>query len=257
MALQRPLLDLEGFIEERDRCRDKTYESPHPVLREGFFENTNRMWDKVSGELAFATAVSPAHRRAAITTTFVLRLAGSARESEKPGMSGATPLMEKAMGTKAALRAYIRKMPFSGRKTYRAVLSKETLATVAPRIAKRVAKRTTARSLGSLTQRLTRYFQKETAKLGKPRKLAFHTLQIACDLYSLALIRVKRPSDCPLAIGSQRGLKHVRRWEDKGATIASLAVNLGRPAHTVQTSLCAYDKYVRWSNGHAMRPRTR
>ena len=80
--------------------------------RKRAFENTNRMWDKVSGELAFATAVSPSHRRAAITTTFVLRLAGSARESEKPGMSGATPLMEKAMGTKAALRAYIREMPF-------------------------------------------------------------------------------------------------------------------------------------------------
>ena len=80
-----------------------------------------------------------------------------------------------------------------------------------------------------------RYLKKYTAC---QRNLEFHSLQIACDIYSLALLRVKNASDCPLATGSRRGLAHVRRWEDKKATIKSLAESLGRPAHTIQTSPC-------------------
>ena len=97
-------------------------------------------------------------------------------------------------------------------------------------------------------------FKKEA---GTPRDLEFHSLQIACDLYSLSLLRIKHVESCPLATGSRRGLAHVRRWEDPRATIESLANQLGRPAHTIQTSLCAYDKYIRWTNGEAMRPRGR
>ena len=38
------------------------------------------------------------------------------------------------------------------------------------------------------------------------------------------------------------------RREDMGATVRGLSAALGRPAHTIQTSLCEYDKYVRWYN---------
>ena len=211
------------------------------------------MWDRVSRELAHATGVSARSRRAAVGTVIALRMAGSPRESEKPGLSGAAAIMREAVRPKKAFREYLRSMPFSGRKTYRAVVKKAVLAKITPRIAKRVAKRSKAKSLHTLQKRLLRYFEEET---GRPRKLEFHSLQIACDLYSLGLLRVKDASDCPLSTGSRRGLVHVRRWEDATASIKSLAANLGRPAHTIQTSLCEFDKYVRWSNGAPMRRRS-
>ena len=35
MPVKKPALDFEGFIEERDRCRDASYKTPHEVLRDG------------------------------------------------------------------------------------------------------------------------------------------------------------------------------------------------------------------------------
>ena len=68
---------------------------------------------------------------------------------------------------------------------------------------------------------------------------------------------VKDASDCPLATGSRRGLKYVKR-EMPGATVASLAQMFGRPAHSIQTSLCEYDKYQRWTaDPKKMRKRVR
>ena len=59
--------------------------------------------------------------------------------------------------------------------------------------------------------------------------------------------------DCPSATGSRAGLKHVLRWENNLAatTIKSLAEATGREPHEVQTSLCEYNKYVKWWNGSA------
>ena len=37
------------------------------------------------------------------------------------------------------------------------------------------------------------------------------------------------------------------RQEQPEATVRSLAEALGRPAHSVQTGLCAYDKYRRYT----------
>ena len=250
MALARPPLSFAAFVDERDRCRDKSYVSSFYPLREGYFCNTNRMWDRVSQELATATAVHPKYRRSAIGAVLALRMAGSPRESERPGRSGAGPIMKHALQKKSSFRAYVRTMPFTGRKTYRAVVNKGKLSEMVPRIAKRLAKRSESKTLTRLHNRVLRYFGDATG-----RRLEFHSLQIACDLYSLALVSVRDARDCPLSTGSKRGMRHVRLWEDSEATVASLAVRIGRPAHTIQTSLCEYDKYVRWYNGEAIRRR--
>ena len=78
------------------------------------------------------------------------------------------------------------------------------------------------------------------------RQVKFCSLQIACDLMSLGLVHVRDTSDCPTTIGSDRGLKRVREY-DPQATVKSLAEQTGREAHEIQTSLCEYDKYCRWT----------
>ena len=95
------------------------------------------------------------------------------------------------------------------------------------------------------------YFKEE----GIPRTVEFQSLQIPMDLMSYGLVVVDDQGNCPLTTGSRRGMGHMKAWENDGASIASLAVLLGRPAHTIQTSLCEYDKYVRWSSGGKMRLR--
>ena len=62
------------------------------------------------------------------------------------------------------------------------------------------------------------------------------------DLMSYGLVVVDDQGDCPLTTGSRRGMGHVKMWEDGGAMVASLAVLLGRPPHTIQTLVCEYDK---------------
>ena len=186
-------------------------------------------------------SLAPRYRREAIETVIAHRMSGSARHSEKPGKSGTFPIMRAALQGKRALKTHIRTMPFSGRKTYRAVMRKEVLADAVPKVAKRLYKKPRCKSLLRLHARIMRYFNPFSL-----RKLEFHAVQIACDLHCLALMDVKDASDCPLAKGSRRGLVWVRR-QIPGATVASLAQTFGRPAHSIQTSLCEYDKYRRWT----------
>ena len=189
-SMIEPTLNFQAFIEERDRCCDRDYVSPHSILREGYFCNTDRMKDRVSKELAFAVGVNPKLRKEAIATVIALRMAGSPRQSEKPGYSGSYAIMQRAVRShkifeplkwllegrhvkKLSFKKYIETMPFSGRKTYHAVVSKMELARAVPKIAKRVAKRTKASSLHSLHARLMRYWKKYTAC---QRNLEFHSL---------------------------------------------------------------------------------
>ena len=75
-------------------------------------------------------------------------------------------------------------------------------------------------------------------------------MQIACDLFTLGIVKLADDgADCPLATGSSAGIKHVQRWEDPDATVKTLAEQTGRESHEVQTSLCEYNKYVKWWNG--------
>ena len=148
--------------------------------------------------------------------------------------------------------AFLRdKLHFSGHKAYRAVVSKADLARVVQEISLKILKNRRSPSLPDLHKTVMGYFK----DAGIPRAVEFHSLQIAMDLMSYGLVKVEDQGECPLTTGSRRGMGHVKAWEDKGATVKSLAVLLGRPAHSIQTSLCEYDKYVRWSSGGKMRLR--
>jgi hypothetical protein len=226
-------LSFAAFLAERDRCRERTHRSNDRVLRDAFIENTDRRYDHVSQELERAIAGQPLEP--AVATVMALRLSGSARESERPGRSGAAPIMA------ATLRGdlgFLETMPFTGRKTYRAVMKKATMAR-AVQVTRRLTR--PARSLKRLTKRVKKRLEKHST-----RQLHFHPLQIACDLYVYGLVHVRDASDCPLAIGSERGMKWVRQ-EYPGVTVRSLAELLERPAHSVQTGLCGYDKYRRYT----------
>ena len=254
MVLRKPALSFHQFVEERDRCRDASYRSPHWVLRHGFFENTDRTWDHVSEELRRALA-RPGPREARVATVILLRMSGSPRESERPRRSGATVIWSHCAAAFAGgahqaalerLQSYVRAMPFTGRKTYRAVLSREVLASTVAASATRLA--------AALDEPQRDFFALRDTVLhalllgsSSRRRPAFASLQIAFDLHSYGMARVADVSDCPLAVGSRRGLGHVRRWEDRRACVVSLAACMGREAPSAQTALCAYDKYVRWS----------
>ena len=113
-------MDSASFMDERDRCRDRSYLSADPVLATGFFCNTDRRMDHVSNELMWAISVAEAYgnREAAIATVAALRLAGSPRESEGQGR-GAFPLIWAAI--EGRLEEHLCKTPFPGRRTYRVV----------------------------------------------------------------------------------------------------------------------------------------
>ena len=240
--LVQPELSFELFCDERDRCMDRSYISPLPVLRHCSLGNTNRMDDVASKELSHACGVHPRFGQAASATCVAMRLAGSPREDLKPGQSGAKVIMAKALGEKNGFRDYLNHIPFSNR--YTSVMSKAKVSEAVPRVAKLLTKRTHATSLSSLAFRINRYLKRGSRTV---RNREFHSLQIACDLHSMSLMTVKDTTDCPLALGSRRGLRHVKRWEDASATIASLSRAIGRPTHSIQTALCNYDKFVRKS----------
>ena len=115
MALSKPPLAFGAFLAERDRCRDRAYVSEDRLLREGFFCNTNRMWDTVSLELADAVAVHPKHRRAAIGTVIALRMAGSPRNCEAG--TGSNAILKKVLLGRCAFWRHLATRPFTGRKT--------------------------------------------------------------------------------------------------------------------------------------------
>jgi len=243
--MSRPSLTFAAFIEERDRCRDPLYVTTDDILRKGFFCNTNRTWDRVSKQLELLIQGS-AGFEASACVILTLRLAGSAGDEEG---RGAAVIYAATQGDFAA---FLRdKLQFSERKAYRAVVSKADLARVVPEIALKILKNRRSPSLPDLHKTVMGYFR----DAGIPREAEFHSLQIAMDLMSYGLVKVEDQGDCPLTTGSRRGMGHVKAWEDKGATVKSLAVLLGDPAHRIQTSMCEYDKYLRWSSGAKMRLR--
>ena len=266
-ALQQPDLTFAEWMKERDVCRDHkgdaSFRSGHFLFNIAFLCNTNRLWDVVTQQLQTAIARQP--KRVQVATVFLLRLAGSPRDEEKPGQSGAAAIAGQ-MAADAFPAGYVRAMPFTGRKTYRAVLNREELAIIGEDAVADLASLEVCDSLPALCDHVDRAIkqasEKHTVALAdmrareeKPqdnteRKLNFHTVQIACDLFALRLVKLAdNGADCPLATGSSSGIKHVQRWEDPDATAKTLAERTGREPHEVQTSLCEYNKYVKWWNG--------
>ena len=120
--LQKPDLTLEEWMTERDICRshrsDQSFRSKHFLFNIAHFCNTNRLWDVVTRELQKAIAGQP--KRVQVATVFMLRMAGSPREEEKPGLAGAAVIA--AHFKEDFPVAYVRSMHFTNRSTYPAVV---------------------------------------------------------------------------------------------------------------------------------------
>ena len=258
---------------ERDICRDNkgdsSFRSKRFLFNIAYFCNTNRLWDVVTKQLQTAIAGQP--KQVQVATIFLLRMAGSPREEEKPGRSGAAAIVKHLTDAGSDSPAsdisdYVKSMPFSGRKTYRAVLNREELAIIWEEVVTDLASLETCASIQDLCDHLDNSIkqaskkhaealadmrvQEEKKRDNTERKLNFHAVQIACDLFTLGLVKLADNGvSCPLATGSKAGITHVRRWENSEATVESLAEETGREPHEVQTSLCEYNKYVKWWNG--------
>ena len=86
--------------------------------------------------------------------------------------------------------------------------------------------------------RLQQLLKAQQEAKGKPnykgnmwRNLPFMGVQIASDLHALNICEVRGKQDCPTALGSFEGLLAVKKHEDKEATVAHLAAELGREGH--------------------------
>ena len=259
-------LTFAEWMRERDVCRTQkgnpSFRSKHDLFNIAFFCNTNRLWDKVTQELKSAIKAQP--KPLQVATIFLLRMAGSLREEEKPGRSGARAIINNLKN--GQIDNFVPTMPFSGRKTYRAVMNRHELAIIWSDVVSELACVRMCESLVDLRDFIcasvarasethasalsVMRVQRSQDQDNTARTPNFHAVQIACDLFVLGLIKLRDGgADCPLATGSTAGLRHVRRLEDSEATIKSLAQKTGRKAHEVQTSLCEYNKYVKWYNG--------
>ena len=251
---------------ERDLCRkhkgDSSFQSKHFLFNIALFCNTSRLFDVVTRQLQ--TATSGEAKRVQVGTVLLLRMAGSPREEERPGLSGAAAIAARLREGFPAL--YVRKMPFTGRGTYRAVLSRGELSIIGKQVIEDIASLDLVESIAALCAHikmsvkragdnrrteLAAMRQREGKEVDNTRReLDFHSVQIACDLFTLGVVKLAdNGADCPLATGSEDGITHVQRWEDPRATVKSLSEQSGREPHEVQTSLCEYNKYTKWWNG--------
>ena len=120
-------------------------------------------------------------------------------------------------------------------------MRKPILAQAVPYVAKKLSRRIYSKSLERLQLRIQRYFAKYQS-----RKVEFAALQIACGLMVLGLIKILRPEDCPLTVGSKRGVKRVQDERGEKVSVKQFVEETGREAYSIQTSLCAFDKYRRY-----------
>ena len=164
-ALQQPDLTFAEWMKERDVCRDHkgdaSFRSGHFLFNIAFFCNTNRLWDVVTQQLQTAIARQP--KRVQVATVFLLRMAGSPRDEEKPGQSGAAAIAGQ-MTADAFPARYVRAMPFTGRKTYRAVLNREELAIIGEDVVAALASLEVCDSLPALCDHVDRAIKQASEK---------------------------------------------------------------------------------------------
>ena len=79
-------------------------------------------------------------------------MAGSPREEEKPGFSGAAAIVKHLANKANNASDYVKSMPFTGRKTYRAVLNREELAIIFEDVAANLARLETCASIKKLCE---------------------------------------------------------------------------------------------------------
>ena len=58
-AYRAMVLSFGPFMDERDRCRDRSYVSQDPILRQGYFCNTDRRWDFTSEQQEYEVSLAP------------------------------------------------------------------------------------------------------------------------------------------------------------------------------------------------------
>ena len=152
-VLQQPDLTFAEWMTERDICKHHKgdsgeFQSKRFLFNIAFFCNTNRLWDVVSKQLQ--TAISGQPKPVQTATIFLLRMAGSPREEEKPEHYGAAAIVKQLANKANNASEYVRAMPFTGRKTYRAVLNREELAIIFEEAATGLARLETCASIQSL-----------------------------------------------------------------------------------------------------------
>ena len=224
-TLCQPKLTFSRWMQERDYCRDhkgdRAFRSEHFLFNIAFFCNTNRMWDKVSEQLQ--EAIRGHQRHVQVGTIVLLRFAGSPRNEEKQGRSGAA-----SIATRLAAQwwptKYVETMPFTGRRTYRAVMNRRELAIIGAEAVTLLSATEVSESLVTLRDHVAACVHAAAAhhvteladmraRTGKAadntkKALEFHALQIACDLHSLKLVQLSdNGASCPLATGSASGTR--------------------------------------------------
>ena len=227
------------YMRERDLCMDATYDCPYQWLRRAVnadkLSATNRTWGKSYQQLADAIAGSGRYEQ--VATVCVFRLGNNPRDGLVRGRrAGPRAIMDAAGGGLEGFKSYVRTMP-CGESRHRMVLSREKMADAVPYVARKLAQletvaSETVASLEALQNQAIDYFLAV-----QQRKLKYHSLQIALDMYNLGLVEVADTSDCPLEAGAKRGLARI-----PGGTVKGLAALAGREAHEVQTALCGYNK---------------
>jgi hypothetical protein len=159
-VLQQPDLTFAEWMTERDVCKDhkedSSFRSKHFLFNIAFFCNSNRLWDEVTKQLQAAIAGQP--KQVQTATVLLLRMAGSPREAEQPGRSGAAAIVKQLTNVfpASSVSDYVRYMPFTGRKTYRAVLNRKELAIIFEDVASDLASLETCASIQNLCDHVAR-----------------------------------------------------------------------------------------------------
>ncbi|CAK0827745.1 unnamed protein product, partial [Prorocentrum cordatum] len=141
-ALEKPALSIGEWAAERDRCSDPAYRSPHFIMREGFWENTDRLKDAVSvhlGRQVRRLSRLPGGRLHAFRLVLLTRFLSSPRDAMGP-------MAQACAGAIGNLRSFVLDAPTGcKRHTYHMVFSRVEVAAVLDPIARALARRSSAK----------------------------------------------------------------------------------------------------------------
>lgn len=256
--LRPPDLTFQAFVTEQnaiDQRRAAGRAPPwteHPLLEHGFFERCDRMKDAVSKQLIHAVAglrrrFQPDQARAAaIRVCAGLRLTQSAR--------GTAYTLAGVAHSPKLFRLELQQTK-CGNGVYRGVVRRVDQPPLIEALVRKFMGIQTFDDVFDAAARVSQTLKlPPSGKSATERTSVFHAAQIAFDLIDprLALgFRVLKKDDCPLLIGSRRGLNFIRQFTgDSSITLATLAAECNMDPVCAQTSLCAYGKYVlSWNLG--------
>ena len=256
-APSKPDLSFDEYLLEQERIDSRRNADPdckqgrwtdNPLLHYGFFERNDRQKDTVSTECASVvrSACMNAKDETAKRDVFV-KIFGGVRFTQ--GRRGAAQKLAEALcvSNEAWSKAIVNSACGAG--VYRGVIPRSM---VPQRLLKLCDFLRTKSCFDSVEE-----LQSCIADVMKThRRPFFHSAQLAFDLthepYRTGVCLRDGGRSCPLLVGSRRGLSYVNKFfpKDEPETIASLAKRLSRRPTVIQTTLCAYHKYVKvWNFG--------